>query len=254
MKFRDYIKEKDRTILGDPIESKPDIRSRYDKYDTAPEVVQKLKKNCSQIISLYKNNAPLWRGVKKQDDGDPLYKGKGRVVSGRDPKDIPKIVHDYLNKEFKKKFGWPVRNGLPVTTDGQQAAMYGKPLIFFPFNGFNWAFVKGERDIFISLDDKMWDTWGMGHGAKAMTKFDWKDNPKIQNHLDSIVKKATDTPWKKHNGEILFNTSSYYLFDPHVIGFVDTDDGSVDGAEWVLDQLGLWKSIRKDITAVVPLF
>ena len=244
MKFRKFVKEKESyDMFGDPIETKRDDGSEKDYFDTAETVVEKLKKNCSQILNIYKNSAPLWRGVFKWEKNDPLELHQGRVGTGRNPKDTPKFIHDYLNAGMKKKVGWPVRDGVPVSTEHMQVKNYGDKLIFFPFNGFKYAYTEGVRDLYITLDDlvvRPRDKFTAGFsGVKGMTKKIVKENPWFTEAMNKIINQTVSKPWKGHTGEIFFNVSSYYLFDPRVIGFIQGDGKSIDGNDYVFKELGL---------------
>jgi hypothetical protein len=248
MKFRKYVKEKESyDMFGDPIKTKPDDRPK-DKYDTPQSVVEKLRKNCSHILKFYQSQSPLWRGAFKWEKQDPLELHQGRVSTGRNPKDTPKFVHDYLNAGMKKKVGWPVRNGIPVTTVHMQAKTYGDKLIFFPFNGFKWAYTIGVRDLYIELDDEVVHrSFG---SVRSVTKHFVEDNPWFTEKMDDLIKKTTNKPWKDHLGEVFFNVKKYYLYDPSVIGFVQGDGKSIDGNEYIFKELGL-KSFGFHVSAAM---
>jgi hypothetical protein len=228
-----------RTILGDPIKSKAPTHPS-DKYDTVEDIAAKLKKNCSQILRIYKTYAPLWRGTSKWELYNPIEQHKGHVGTGRDPKDTPKVIHDYLNAGMKKKIGWNVRDGVPVSTDWEQSKNYGDPQIFFPFNGFKWAYVKSSRDVFITLDDMVYNA--LTKGLKRITALDIKKEEWLRNEMDRIIANTTNKPWTKgHHGEIFFNVKQYYLYDPRYIGFtLDKHDEPVDGNDRLFDDLGIF--------------
>lgn len=236
MKFRKYIKEKESwDMFGDPIKNKPD----RPKDNDTESVVERLRKNCSQILNIYKKSAPLWRGVKREM-GNLLELHKGRVSTGRHPRDTPFFVHEYLNAGMKKKVGWPVRNGVPVTTVHMQAKKYGDKFIFFPFNGFKWAYTIGVRDLYIELDDVVVDH--LYHGLKLMTKKLADENPWFTEKLDDLIDKTVNRPWKEHAGEVFFNVNKYYLYNPKV--------ESIDGNDYIFKELGL-KSFGFHISAAM---
>lgn len=204
---------------------------------TSKQIVERLQKDCSQILKAYKTQPVLWRGAFRWESGNPLELRKGRGTRRpREPRDTAKFMHDYLNAGMKKKVGWPVRSGVPVTTEYDQASSYGKEMIFFPYDGYKYAYVDGMRDLYIYLDDVLFRA--LGKEPKRMTKsdFDFLDQKPVTldfklgttgkdvatgyEILDSLIQTTVaNKPWKNHTGEIFFNTKFYYLLDVHELGY-----------------------------------
>ena len=93
------------------------------------EFVETLKRDCSNIIQVYKQtNKFLYRGT--NDKGTFLEK-TGRGAKVRIPRNTPVSFHRYLNKIFKEKFGWKVRDGISTTPKKGVANSYGNGYIFF---------------------------------------------------------------------------------------------------------------------------
>ena len=57
------------------------------------DISKKLKKDCSQFLKLLQTNPVLFRGISNPDSNFVLKKGH---LKGRDPKDMPRFLHDYL--------------------------------------------------------------------------------------------------------------------------------------------------------------
>jgi hypothetical protein len=133
MRLSNYIRElggKSEDI-ADYLEKDPRNQpSALDKQKTqkADELIVVLKRDCNKFINeLKKCSSYVFRSV-HQDIGDlKLIQSR---LDDRTPKDTPKEVHNYVNSEFEKKFGWPVRNG--VFTSGRRSFAYGTPYLFFP--------------------------------------------------------------------------------------------------------------------------
>ena len=176
--------------------------------------------NCSQILKLYKRTfsisshmigGVLFRGLKK---AIPLGTVKSsRTEKGRRPKDTPLEVHNWLNQEFKRKFGWSVRDGISCTTSYGHAHGYGKIHVFLPFDGYKYVYSEEIGDLYIDLP---------GMAIAGMQKdFDlneWLDE--INEVLDSYTDKGIAHLLVKgskvgsgHGPEIMFNAPKYYLFN-----------------------------------------
>jgi hypothetical protein len=82
-----------------------------------------------------------------------MYK-KIKPRKNRKPKDPPKEVHEYLDKEFKKAFGWNVRSeGVFATADLDIDEDYGIPYYFYPSNGFKMVYSDTIEDLTLYLED-----------------------------------------------------------------------------------------------------
>lgn len=183
------------------------------------EIAAKIGKDCSQIMKLYSRSKPdvLYRGVATFTKPNFLEK-KGRI-SNRTPRDTPKPIHDYLNKIFKKKFGWPVRNGISTTGAQVDTYVYGQPYVFFPFNGYKFAWSIVVRD----LTSHMLEYYDL----QDLKDFKADDIYPPENYegkpLDDFLEelavdyRSTDlAKGIKWLGEIMFNVKKYYLVERHV--------------------------------------
>jgi hypothetical protein len=175
---------------------------------------------------------------------------------GRTPKDTPKWAHDYMNAKLQLKFGWNVRDGVSVSTRFAQARGYGTVHIFFPVNGFKWAWIKGVKDVFQFIDDQLGviDMQKFNDGYKANDEWNAQFGPEdsrgnfkmtksttpyreagLDAVLDEVVERYTDKPWMGHEGEILFNTKKYYMLNIGLLG--------QETAKEVFDDLDIFKKM-----------
>jgi len=141
----------------------------FEDFDT-DRVFELVEKNCSDIFNVMKkNHNVLWRGV-KTDTSSNIIEEVPRI--DRKPRDTKQWLHDKLDDAFKVKFGWKVRSeGIFATSSIDFAKQFGKPYMFFPFDGYKYVWNPYVRDLtakIISvnidldkLDDlelKMWAT------------------------------------------------------------------------------------------------
>lgn len=111
-----------------------------------------LRKNCKQIIKVYKelnkntftNKQFLYRGIRSSSDA--LY---GKPFDARNPKDSNYDLHELLNDAIKSG-GFIARrdNATFVTGDRSQASGYGHSLyVIFPVDGFKFTWSRTEKDV-----------------------------------------------------------------------------------------------------------
>jgi hypothetical protein len=96
-------------------------------------IISILKKDCAPFIEVLKKNhgKPLFRG---SDSGKP-DNGQIKLISprvNRKPKDTPNDIHNFMNRQFEAKFGFPYRDGIFVTGVQRTAAFYGSVCVVFP--------------------------------------------------------------------------------------------------------------------------
>lgn len=196
------------------------------------KIFNNIRKNCSQILDIYKTTINrsalkgglLYRGLKKKVKMGEVK--TGRLEKGRIPKDTPVVVHNWLNEQFKKRFGWSVRDGVPVTTAYGQAQGYGEVYIFFPFNGFKYVYSDEVLDLYTDLpgiaDADPW-TFDL-HEWQLM----YKDE--IDEIIDSYTNKGLEKLLSKNSSifgsskEIMFNTSKYYLMSYTMVNYIGVEE------------------------------
>ena len=228
------------TILGDPIKTLKTKDPDEGLYDV-DRIVDALKKDCSQILRYYKTQPPLWRGISlAENENDPLMLKKGHMQDKRDPRDMPEEIHDFINDFMMKKIKWPIRNGVPVTTQYNQSRSYGVPRMFFPFNGFKFAFIPKVYDLYLKLD--MINHKWTGHILTNKGTNDFLKSAGAKKEAEKLLSTVETKSWAKHNGEVFFNTKFYYLYDPMHMGFGIDDKGDPEDRSYIIFQkLGIFK-------------
>jgi hypothetical protein len=113
-------------------------------------------------------------------------------------------LHNELDKELNKKFGWKVRSeGVFTTSSKSHASVYGKPYIFFPDNSFKYVFNPEITDLYTEL---------IGVGALTTTD-------KININIWNVVKHKIIDGYQSNNlimafqnsKEVSFKCKYYYL-------------------------------------------
>lgn len=170
------------------------------------KLFEQMKKECSDIIKIYKKTGQfLYRGVKNPSGG--IMVKTDHSGGYRKPIDTPAMVHRMLNRLFHEKFGWYVRNGVGVTTRVGQSLYYGKPHIFLPVNGYEFAFSDKYTDLYNDAIRKL------VYGSKPDKE--WVE--KHKRSFQALVNKYQNTKLKdaftKNVGEVYFKTDKYYLVD-----------------------------------------
>jgi hypothetical protein len=116
---------------------------------------KKLTKDCMPFLKeLKKSNSPRDKFFYRGFHGGNLYSeiDKKKVRNNREPSDTPLAIHNYLNKEFKKKFGWNVRGeGSFATSDKERAGGYGTPFLFFPVGKYKYVWSEEVSDLYAYL-------------------------------------------------------------------------------------------------------
>ena len=102
------------------------------------DLVSILKKDCNKFLREAGKPDALYRGIKQSI---PHQVKKKSRLEDRSPRNTNIKVHKALNKEFSKKFGWPVRNGIFVTSSTYDARYYGydNAYMFFPIGDYEYC-------------------------------------------------------------------------------------------------------------------
>jgi len=176
------------------------------------EYVQILEKDCSKIINVYKKTKGfLYRGIHgKGSYGDFIEKTMRTTV--RRPRNTDKKTHIRLNKVFKEKFGWKVRDGISTSPNRFQTNLYGHPFIFFPTNRYKFCYSSKIHDLFTDLkkqpigsDDKEWEI---------------KEMRSIKRLVNKYTDKNLESVFNKKQGEVMFKVKKYYLLDKKYLKYL----------------------------------
>jgi hypothetical protein len=146
--------------------------------ETVNIIAEYIKKDCKKYIKeVVKSNEIIYRGIfsgiptnaKRIEDG--LLKVKSRV--NREPSDTPEELHNYVNTQFKKKFGWNVRSeGVFTAKNKRIANNYGVPHAFFPIGDYKYVYSNKAGDLYTHFED----------GAD-FNMYILKDKEKIKKHF-----------------------------------------------------------------------
>ncbi|MCS7316757.1 MAG: hypothetical protein NZZ41_00340 [Candidatus Dojkabacteria bacterium] len=114
------------------------------------KILDLIKKECSQILDLYKNHKKyLYRGVKNFN----LITGKIYPKEDRKPLDIDKSFHDFLVMIFDRlNLGVNRNNCLFCTTDMWFASSFGNVFVVFPKNDFKYVWSEKIFDLYTDID------------------------------------------------------------------------------------------------------
>jgi hypothetical protein len=161
-----------------------------------------LERDCKEILQFYRYGRLLYRGI-RTNDSDPIFVTK-TPRDDRRPKDTSEYIHDYMNKLYKKKFGWEVRNGISVSNSFAQADAYGNVHVFFPVDGFKYVW---HPDIYDFTND---------FAGEHMS--DWNSDPTDDLDFQIAAQQLVDTSYDKnikgaygYHREIMFWAPKYYL-------------------------------------------
>lgn len=191
-------------------------------FDIKQSVIDRINKDCSQIISDYKKSAGrmLFRGIhakslRSQTIDDRISKNTPR--KNREPKDTPLDLHNMVNDLFFDKFGWKPRSeGVFATGSPSVASYYGDIYIFLPSNGYKYIWSPSHIDLFGSL---------MHHIEENLPS-----NKKLE-----LLKKAVDTykDTDLHNAivsrcELMFSCDFYYIIEVDDVGLTNLSNTRIE--------------------------
>jgi hypothetical protein len=160
------------------------------------EVYGMLEKDCSQILkAMQHTHNALWRGTK--NTGKEIVLKTPRM--DRRPKDTPEALHGWLDVSFHEKFGWYVRTeGVFATASKSLADEFGKPYMFFPFNGYEFVWSEVVQDLTNDIEDYK-------RGSQIQ---DFEIEEFVQQYTNKDIHAAI---WSMN--EISFKCDKYYLVD-----------------------------------------
>jgi septum formation topological specificity factor MinE len=166
--------------------------------------LESVKKNCKPYINLVKKsnckNKFLYKGMYTS------YDFKIRTVrKNREPLNMPIILHNYIDKLFKKKFGVKLRSEtIFVSSDITLTYEYGTPNIIIPIGKFDYYWNKEIYDLYEDL------SFSTNKASKNIDKY--KDELKIV--IDGYKKnKDFKKMMDKFHGEIMMDCKKYYAID-----------------------------------------
>ena len=173
---------------------------------------------CTDILREYRAKYKVFfRGYATPKNAEHFMTKMGRVESGRIPMSTSPIVHEYMNMEFYKKFGWPARNGVFVNANVRETYTYGRPYVFFPTNGFKYVWSAHVIDFYNSLPDPF-------SGAHPMYVADGSLNDKGKEIIKYMIRGYSDFGLHlalSRENEVMFNVKKYYILSVRHPDFPD---------------------------------
>lgn len=134
------------------IEDKIDYCLDEKKLLSYEEGIELVKKECSEIINIYKKaGRVLFRGTR--GDRAKQVDEEGRISKvvprkRRNPKDTDKETQKILDNLFNQRFGWKPRSQGIFAAGIESARYYGTPHGFFPVNGFEYVWSPNIDDLY----------------------------------------------------------------------------------------------------------
>lgn len=198
----------------------------FESTDPYIELKKIILNQCYPFVELSKSCITplmLWRGTSQKfirENGKEVGKLVYEInhIKNRNPVDTPLILHDKLNTEFEKKFGWKVRNGVFCTTDkgwSQTHASisssktdgfdYPEPYLFVPIGNFKYCWSPKYRDLTADIKVKNND-WN----KEMINLSDIKIKNIVKSYKDSDIQDAHFNS-KKDANEISFYCDKYLL-------------------------------------------
>lgn len=187
-----------------------------------PDVVVKiLKKDCTPFIkdvAPHINDGPfkLFRAMERNTGS--ISKIKTRM--NRKPKDTPQEIHDMLDKEFKRGFGWKARSqGVFVTGDIYQAEAFGSYVHYFwPIGQYSFIYHPNINDLTEELKDM--DILKLTTATPG-SKYSYEIRPthtkkELEKEFNKLVRGYKQFDIEKARGsfnEIIFRVKSYYIMN-----------------------------------------
>jgi len=158
-----------------------------------------IKKECKWFFKEKLTNKFLYRGtISIIDDYKKIIPRKKRM-----PKDTPIHIHNFMNKVFTKKFGWPGRNGVFATSKASVAGGHSptvKAYLFFPVGKYKYIWSPKTDDFYMYV----------GREIPHEKKFFAPSMAEIlaETYIDNNLPLAMEKGY-----EISFWCDAYYLVD-----------------------------------------
>lgn len=194
------------------------------------EDIAKIKKECSQIVRIYKRtNKFLYRGLQTTNN---FSFGKIIPRTNRRPKDTPREYSEKADDFFYRKFGWqPRKEGVFAVARFDTARSYSISShadIIFPANGFKYIWSPEVEDLYADVFEKIgydeeenfFDDWIAEYGPES-NEGEWH-NHDTGDETDSLDDLENVTSWDEAPRYDYIDSPMKY-----VVYFEDED-----GKEW----------------------
>ena len=172
------------------------------------EVIKMVRKDCSEALNaMIRTHNALWRG---SDDSFSGYIKAFTPRTDRRPRDTKKWVHDILDEEFEKKFGWKVRSEAAFATASKSVAdgFGNRAYMFFPFDGFEIVWSDKVSDLTMKFVSVYRD-----NDFRNRAEEEEKAIRKVVDGLMKTYKEGNIDQAIYSMNEISFKCKKYYLVD-----------------------------------------
>lgn len=164
-----------------------------------------VKKNCRPFLSQV-SKCSKWgdyiftRSIGRNFPGGKVILQK-RVRQDRRPSDTPEIVHNYINDELEKKFGWRPREQAAFTFSHYVMAEVGYSPMFFPIGKFEIVWHPKIRDLYTHAIEDIYIENGQF------------DKSFIDRNIEGYKEGDLCGALRSRN-EVMFRCKTYYLVSP----------------------------------------
>lgn len=170
--------------------------------------IRLIKNNCQPWLKQTKYcNGFFYRGVKTGTWNSPFVKKITR--KDRNPMNTSIKYTKKLDDIFQKKFGWkPRTTGVFITSDKDEAKMYGLPYIFFAIGNFKYLWAEEIQDSFTDLPHIKYEWLSLKNKRYTVGELD--DDEFLDWFTDKYMHKNLCKAMYKYN-EVMVKCEQYYL-------------------------------------------
>lgn len=162
----------------------------YLNENTDDEILELLFKNCSEYFNKIDGLGMRLFRASNINFSDPYKKIIPR--QNREPKDLPKEIHTFLDDILDQKFSWKPRSQGVFAQGNSSVGLkaYGEIHYFFPLNGWKFCWNKKRKDIMLYL--KQTKQIRKSGNKYVINKDDWQTflTKEVQNYRNTNFKKA----------------------------------------------------------------
>lgn len=176
-----------------------------DQIGTDQHLVQTIKDECGPFIQMCKeSNTFYYRGMKI---GSYIFR---KMRQDRNPMNTSPWLHKYMNELFKKKFGWPVRDGVFAAKSLDFAEGYGTAHAIFGKGDFEYCWSPRIKDLFHAFNDTITQI-NFGFGREGLW-FEYKEKLSMSMKEMEYLQKLADSYIDTHiqNAHKLTEISFYF--------------------------------------------
>lgn len=180
--------------------------------DNPDEIISLLKRDCQHMIKIVKSvDHELFRGSNRLKQNNWI---KTTVRQDRKPRDMDRQSQLFIDKFFKKKFGWtPRQQGLFCISNEVRAGFYGRVGVVFPIGKFTYLWSKEIADLY-NRSAGHHDSFFADIKSLFMKQRSEEElfSDMIDTYQDNDIELALKNK-KYKNHEIMIHCKEYYLIE-----------------------------------------